>query len=318
VRVLITGVGGELGSRVAARLEAMPEVTDLLGIDIAAPALELERTRVTVLDPRERRLVTAAVSQFQPTAVVHLGIYEPDARSTPRAAVERTAAGTTTVLGVAAELGCLDRIVIRSGLEVYGRRRNSPSVPDESVVPDPTTPFGRSVLRAEQLAQAIGEESSVPVAAIRFAPIVGPNFPSPLARYLRLRIVPVSAIAEPPFSILHHEDAADAVVDALMRRLDGPLNVLGPGSVTMTQAIRLGRRIPLRLLGPQWTLARSVSSALGSPIPDHLLELLQRGRTADGSRAESLGLRPRPTRELIRDLFEWPTVPLAMRRREAA
>lgn len=319
MRILITGVGGELGSRVAARLESLPEIDEIAGLDIVAPHLHLRRTRVTVVDPRERRLVTAAVTRFQPTAIVHLGIYEPDARSTPRSAEERTAAGTTTVLGIAAEIGSLDRIVLRSGLEVYGRRRHSPPVPDETVVPDPTTPFGRSLFRAEQVAMSIGEESSVPVAALRFAPIVGPSFPSPLARFLRLRFVPVSAIADPPFSLVHHDDAADAVVAALLRRVDGPVNVVGPGAVTTTQALRLGNRMPVPVLGPQWTLARRASAALGSPIPDHLLELLQRGRTADGSRAQHiLDLHPTPTRELARSLFSWNPPPRALRRKDAA
>lgn len=319
MRVLITGVGGELGSRVAARVEALPDVEAVAGLDIVPPHLHLERTRVTVVDPRERRLVTAAVTQFRPTAIVHLGIYEPDARSTPRAAAERTAAGTTTVLGIAAELGTLDRIVVRSGLEVYGRRRHSPPVPDESVVADPTTPFGRSLLRVEDVAVSIGEESSVPVAELRFAPIVGPNFPSPLARFLRQRVVPVSAIADPPFSLVHHDDAAEAVVAALMQHYDGSLNIVGPGAVTTTQALRLGNRVPIPVLGPQWTLARRASAALGSPVPDHLLELLQRGRTADGSRARRvLGLQPRPTPELARELFSWNPPPRAMRRKDAA
>ncbi len=319
MRILITGVGGELGSSVARRLELLPEVEEIAGLDIVAPAHDLRRTRITVVDPRERRIVTAAVSRFRPTAVVHLGIYEPDARSTPRAAVERTAAGTTTVLGIAAELGSLDRVVIRSGLEVYGRRRHAPPVPDESVVPDPTTPFGRSLLRAEQVAMSIGDESSVPVAALRFAPIVGPNYPSPLARLLRLRFAPVSAIADPPFSLIHHDDAAAAVVAALLRRADGPLNVLGPGAVTTTQALRMGGRFPVPVLGPQWTLARRASAALGSPVPDHLLELLQRGRTADGTRARAqLHLHPTPTPELARELFSWPAPPRITTRRDAA
>jgi UDP-glucose 4-epimerase len=302
VRVLITGVGGELGSRVAARLEALTEVDEIAGLDIVAPSQRLKRTRVTVVDPRERRLVTAAVSRFE-----------------PRAASERTAAGTTTVLGIASEIGSLDRVVIRSGLEVYGRRRNAPSVPDENVVPDPTTTFGRSLLRVEQVAMSIGDEASLPVAALRFAPIVGPNFPSPLARYLRLRFVPVSAIADPPFAMVHHDDAARAVVEALLRRIDGPLNVLGDGAVTTTQTLRLGSRVPVPVLGPQWTLARSFSSLVGSPVPEHVLELLQRGRMADGARAaRQLGFTPTPTLHLARELYAWNPPPRAARHEDAA
>ncbi len=41
--------------------------------------------------------------------------------------------------------------VLRSGIEVYGRRRGTPSVPDEHVRVDPTTGFGHTLLKTELL-----------------------------------------------------------------------------------------------------------------------------------------------------------------------
>ena len=312
MRVLITGVGGALGSRVAAILERRQDVEAIEGFDVEAPRRPLRRVRTTVIDPRDRHIVVRAVQRFAPTAVVHLGIYEPDARATPRVAASRTEEGTLAVLGAAIDsaAGSLDRIVMRSGIEVYGRRRGSPVMPDESVVPDPTSSFGRSLLRTEQIAMATGAEAGVPVATLRFAPLVGPDFPSPLARLLRQRAVPISAMADPSFCLLHEDDAARAVVDALVRKPDGPVNVVGSGAVTTLQVLRLGRRIPIPVLGVQWAMARRASAWLGSPVPDHVLELLQRGRTADGGLAASvLGQVPRhSTIELAKQLFGWGKV----------
>jgi UDP-glucose 4-epimerase len=288
MRVFITGVGGALGGRVASLVEELKEVSAVGGMDVSAPTVELHRTEVSVIDPRERRLVSNAVRRFAPTAVVHLGIYEPDARATPRVAAERTMAGTTTVLGAAAEAGILDRIVVRSGFEVYGRRPSGAQVPDESTAPDPTSSFGRTLLRTEQLAQATAESADATCSLLRFATVVGPDLPSPLARYLRLRVVPVNGIPDAPIALLHVDDAARAVVAALRLQLDGPLNVAGAGSVTTFQAVLLGGNIPLPIFGPWWAIARRISSALGSPVPDHLLELLQRGRVADLSKLDVL------------------------------
>ena len=316
MRVLITGIGGVLGGRVAQLVEGLREVTDVAGIDVTHPDVALARTTVTVIDPRERRMLGRWVARFAPTVVVHLGVYEPDARASPHVAAERTQAGTTTVLGSAAQTGALEHIVLRSGLEVYGRRRGSPLVPDETVVPDPTTPFGRSLMRAERLAVATAQSVGIGCSALRFAPVVGPDHPSPLARYLRLRVVPVSAIADPPMSLLHVDDAARAVVAAMRLRLDGPLNLAGRGAVTTFQALRLGNRIPLPVLGPSWTLARRISTALGSPVPEHLLELLQRGRVADTGRLEVLAdlVPEHSTRDCATALFTWPTAALARHR----
>lgn len=310
MRVLITGMGGELGSRVTALLERAPEVSGIVGCDVEPPRGRLHRADFHLVDPRDRRRLVCLVTEVEPTAVVHLGVYEPHARSGPYAAAQRTTAVTIAVLGAAAELGSLERIVVRSGTEVYGRRKGALTRPDERVSPDPTTGFGTSLLQVEAVAAEAGATAGVPVTALRFAPIAGPHFPSPLGRLLRLPVVPVGAWSNLPFSLLHPADAADAVVAALVRGHDGPVNVVGAGAVTADQAARLGGRIPLPVSGPGWAVARRLAELAGAPIPDHVQELLVRGRVADGGRAgELLGMSPRrSTLEVVKELHEWATV----------
>src|SRR5438270_1527898 len=173
-------MGGELGMQVAARLVARPEVAEVAGMDVHRPQRRLRGAVFHEVDPRDRHRVLPIVREFEPTAIVHLGVYEPDARAEPRLARERTVANTVAVLGAAAELGSLDRMVVRSGLEVYGRGRGSVMAPDESVAPFPTSDFGRTLLEVERLAMATGRAANVPVTALRFAPLGGPRFPSPL------------------------------------------------------------------------------------------------------------------------------------------
>jgi UDP-glucose 4-epimerase len=119
--------------------------------------------------------------------------------------------------------------------------------------------------------------------------------------------------------LLHQEDAVAAVIAAATSTpYDGALNVVGAGAVTAFQAVRLGGRIPLPILGPELRLIRPVAELLGSPVPPHVLELLHRGRTADGTLAnEVLGIEPRSTVAVAKDLYEWATV-THIRRAEAA
>jgi UDP-glucose 4-epimerase len=149
MRVLITGMGGELGTRLANQLGADDRVEAILGVDIDPPRrrhpAEFHR-----IDPRDRARTSALIARFAPTALLHLGVYEPYARSSPRSAVERTAAGTLAAVTASVEAGALDRIVVRSGIEIYGRRRRSPLRPDEDVRPDPTSPFGHQLLHVER------------------------------------------------------------------------------------------------------------------------------------------------------------------------
>ena len=67
---------------------------------------------------------------------------------------------------------------------------------------------------------------------------------------------------------------------------------------------------PLPVVGPGWLLAGAGVELAGSPLPDHVRELLTRGRVADGSLAQDvLGVSPSyRTDEVVHDLFEWASV----------
>jgi UDP-glucose 4-epimerase len=175
------------------------------------------------------------------------------------------------------------------------------------------------LLDVELSARDAAESAGAALTLVRCAPIVGPHMSSPLGRLLRLPIVPTGGLSDLPFSLLHQDDAASAFVHALDSRYDGPLNVVGPGAVTGAQAARLGGRLPLPIVGPQWFTARAVAELFGAPLPPHVRELLTRGRTADGALAlRILGLRDLlSTPEVIRDLYDWATVTF-LRQSEAA
>ncbi len=310
MRVLITGMGGELGTRVANLLEADDTITEIVGLDGYPPRRRITRAVFHRVDPRDRRRAVHLVRELDPEVILHLGVYEPNARFGPTEARLGTAASAVSVLGAAASCPSLQRIVVRSGIEVYGRRRGAPSRPDESAAISPTTPFGRSIAHVEQVAGEASAVAGVPVTSLRFGPIVGPSFPSPLGRYLRLPVVPIPLpLVELPFCLTHQEDAAAAIVAAARADIDGPLNVVGPGAVTASQAVRRGGRIPLLAIGPGWPLARAAAELLGAPLPPHTHELLVRGGVADGSLAtEFLGVSPRATAEVLEQLYQWGEV----------
>src|SRR3954452_21362632 len=135
MRVLVTGMGGEIGTRVTNLLEGDERVDDILGVDIDPPRRRLYRAEFRRIDPRDRRKLVRIVRDFEPTAVVHLGVYEPNARAGPALARSLTHEFTVAALGAAADSPSLDRVVVRSGIEIYGRARGAATRPDESVAP---------------------------------------------------------------------------------------------------------------------------------------------------------------------------------------
>lgn len=309
-RVLVSGMGGELGSRVAALLELEPWVAHIEGLDVDPPRRRLRRAGFHMIEPGDRRRTLQVLRDVDPHVIVHVGVYEPDARAGPALAAARTSASSVHVLGGAVECPSLEAIVVRSGIEVYGRRRGAVTRPDETTPTDPTSAFGRMLDHVERLARQAGEAAEVPVTLVRLGSVVGPHVPSPLGRYLRLPAVPVSLLADPAFSLTHVEDAAAALVAAAARHWDGPVNVVSTGAVTTSQAVRMGARIPVPLVGPEWPAARVVAALAGAPVPDHVLELIHRGRTADCSLlGHALGIGPAwSTPEVVRHLFKWATV----------
>ena len=309
-RVFVSGVGGELGTLVAGLLEDEPWVGALAGIDADPPRRRLQRTTFHRIDPGEHDRIVDEVIGFNPHVLVHVGVWEPDARAAPAAAASLTDQAATSVIGAAAECKALEHVIVRSGIEIYGRSRGALTRPDESAPIRPTSEWGHTVADIERTAASVGGRVGVTVGPVRLAPVLGPHVPSPLGRLLRMPAVPFSALADPPFAVIEHRDAAKAIVAAARVGLAEPVNVVGRGAITGLQAARRGRRLPIPLIGPEWRVARAISHLFGAPVPDHVAEVFHRGRLADNGRMpELLGVEPEvSTPEVIDALYGWPSI----------
>ena len=309
-RVLVSGMGGDLGSRVAALLEQQGWVGSLSGLDVDPPRRRLHRAEFHLVSPTDHDRIVDAIIGFNPHVVVHISVWEPFSRATPATARQLTDDAATSILGAAAECRALETVIVRSGTEIYGRAHGAPTRPDESADIDPTCEYGRMLAGIERTAAEIGRRVGVTVGSIRMGTVLGPHVPSPLGRLLRMPAVPFSVLADPPFAVVEDIEVARAFVAAAERRLSGPVNVVANGAITALQAARRGRRIPIPLVGPDWEIARRISGLFGAPIPDHVIEALHRGRLADNARMEELvGFHPTTTTvEVVDKLYEWPTV----------
>ena len=68
--MLITGVGSAIGSGLARRLEADPEVEHVAGLDVRRPAAPLGRTKFIAADVRDPE-ITTVVPREEVDTVVH-------------------------------------------------------------------------------------------------------------------------------------------------------------------------------------------------------------------------------------------------------
>jgi len=313
-------MGSDLGSRVSTLLEAEPWVGRLLGVDVDPPRRRLRRAEFHLVSPTDHDRLVELITAFNPHIVVHIAVWEPFSRATPAVARQLTDEAATSILGAAAECRALESVIVRSGIEIYGRAHGAPTRPDESAELAPTCEYGRMQLDIERVAASIGARIGVTVGAIRSATVLGPHVPSPLGRVLRMPVVPFSVLADPPFAVVEDREAARAFVAAARRRLAEPVNVVANGAITALQAARRGRRVPLPLIGPEWVIARRLAGVFGAPVPDHILEALHRGRLADNSRMpELLGFRAESTTsEVVDKLYHWPSVVRTPARQQVA
>ncbi|MET0910712.1 MAG: NAD-dependent epimerase/dehydratase family protein [Ilumatobacteraceae bacterium] len=309
-RVFVSGVGSELGTLVASMLETEPWVGSLAGIDADPPRRRLTKTTFHRVPPDQHDRIVDIITRFNPHVLVHIGVWEPDARASPNVARHLTDQAATSIIGAAAECPALENVIVRSGIEIYGRGRDALTRPDETAEVRPTSDWGRTLAEIEHIASRVANRIGVSIGAVRLAPVLGPHVPSPLGRMLRMPVVPFSLLADPPFAVIQDRDAARAIVAASRAGLSQPVNVVASGAITCLQAIRRGKRVPLPLVGPEWRVARTMSYLLGSPIPDHVAETLHRGRLADNGRmADLLGVVPESTTsEVIDRLYGWPSI----------
>ena len=309
-RVVVTGIGGELGSRVGALLEEQTWIGEIVGIDANPPRRRLRRTVVHVVEPRENDVIAQRIVDANPHVIIHLGVWEPDARLSSHDAQMHTQAFAHAVFDAALRVPALESVVLRSGIEVYGKNGHSPLVPNEHQSLEPQSLFGHMLLGLEHKVSELAIARGTTATLLRLAPVVGPHVPSPLGRMLRLPAVPFNPIGSARFSVIEDGDAAQAFVSATQHQPHGAVNVVAEGSISIAQAAAVGHRLAIPTIGPGWWAAKSLAKIAGAPVPEHVVELLSHGRLASGeSMLHMLNFEPlHSTKQVLTRLYEWPSV----------
>lgn len=319
-RVLITGMGGELGSLVASMVERTDWAGDIVGFDVDPPRRHLSRAQFHRVDATDHDRIASLITEFNPHVLLHVGVWEPHARLATNEAETCTRLVAKAVFDAAHQADALETAVVRSGVEIYGRGAYSPAIAVETTPTAPNTTYGRMCLNIEEQATELRTARGVNVCTLRLAPVLGAHVPSPLGRLMRLPAIPYYGLGNPVFSVVEDHDAATAFVQAGERDADGIVNIVANGAISMLRATIVGRRIPLPSFGPGWWLARNASSIAGAPMPDHVADLMQNGRlVASNEAAHLLRFAPRhSTTEVVQHLYEWPSVERIPARRQVA
>jgi UDP-glucose 4-epimerase len=289
-RILITGIGGNLGRRLTQRLHRRASV---IGIDRRpVPGLpkDVELHRVDI----RRRQVEDIFRTSKASAVVHLNIMH-DPRASQEELHSFNIVGTSKVIEYCQRFD-IPKLVLLSSANVYGPSPDNNQFLDEQSPLMAATGFGdiRSLVELDMLGSTFfWRYPSIESVILRPVHILG-AVTNAASNYLRLKR-PISLMGfDPMVQVIHIEDVVSAIERALKPGIKGIFNVVGPGEAPLSALFKaLGTRsLPL----PGW-VARKVAQlawrARLSDFPPPELEHLRFICMADGRRArESLGFDP--------------------------
>ncbi len=290
-RVLVTGASTLLGRRVAARLGKRADVQTVVTADIRRGALE--PVGAPMASAPAGRSLAELIDDTPIDTVIHAGMC-PSRSGTPSVDAAEVIA-THQLTAAISGRGTPVRVVVAvSSTEVYVPRSSSPvwRREDEVLTPDPDSDEGLVCEAEESLRDLAEHQPHLSVAILRIADLAGPATSGALASLWHGRFVPYVAGYDPPFQVLHVDDAIRAIEHVADHELAGTMNVAARGFVTWRAAARLAGRaaVPAPVVPDSYVPA---VAALGLPaVPSGLADLLRFGRCVDTTTIEASGFAP--------------------------
>ena len=295
--VLVTGVAGDIGRRLAAQLAASPAVERVIGVDVLPPRGSLGDADFVRADIRNPVIAKVIVRERVDT-VVHTSVAAtPEAAGSRSSVKELNVIGTMQLFAACQQAPGLRKLVVKSSASVYGASNRDPAMFTEGMDAKrlPGGGFAKDITEVESYTRGFARRRpDVDVTTLRIAHVIGPRVSSPMTGYFRLPVIPTVLGFNPRLQFLHEVDALGALEHATVSDTHGTFNVAGDGVLTLTQALRrLGRpSVPL----PAFMLAAAASALGGSRSTDFSAEqvaFLTHGRGIDTTRMRSmLGFEP--------------------------
>ena len=246
--ILVTGVTGFWGSRVAARL-ANEAGIHVIGLDAEQPTGEIQGIDFIQADAWNPALPDLLRLE-QVDTVCHLA-FVPATR--PReAAFEQNVMGTTRLLGACAQAG-VRKVVLKSSTMVYGARPSNSAFLTESHSLRGSRRYGyvRDMVEIEAFCRGYRHQTpDTLVTILRFAGIIGPTTDTPMTRFLRAPGAPSLLGFDPMMQLIHEDDVVEALLHAVHCGANGVFNVAARDVLTLSKIRGLAGKPPLLVFHP--------------------------------------------------------------------
>jgi UDP-glucose 4-epimerase len=297
---MVTGVSRHLGGRFAQLLQADPDITRVIGVDVVPPKQDLgdaEFVRADIRNP----IIGKVISRAEVDTVVHMAVLATPVGAGGRATMkEINVIGTMQLLAACQKAPSVAKLVVKSSTSVYGSSPRDPAMFTEDQEPQALARSGYAKDSVEVEGYVRGfarRRPDVIVSTLRFANFVGPVVRTALTSYFSLPVVPTLLGFDPRLQFIHERDGLEAMWRATLEDRPGTFNVAGDGVLTLSQAVRRTGRPSVPLPQPAAPLLGQVMRRLGlADFSSEQLRFLAYGRGVDTTRMkEGLGLIPHYT-----------------------
>jgi UDP-glucose 4-epimerase len=296
--VLVTGVSRDLGRRFARAAADHPAVERVIGVDVVPPRGDVGGMSFVRADIRNP-VISKVIAKEDVDTVVHMSVIStPGANGGRSTMKELNVIGTMQLLAACQKAPSVRQLVVKSTTHVYGASSRDPAMFTEEMEPrrQPRGGYAKDVAEIEGYVRGFARRRpEVLVTVLRCANVLGPHVESPIARYLRMPVVPTVLGFDPRLQFLHERDLLAVMGHAVAAQVPGTFNVAGEGLLTLSQVVRRLQRptvaLPGFAFGGLGGVLRSVHVSEFSP---ELRALLTFGRGVDTTRMRrDLGFEPR-------------------------
>lgn len=236
MRIVLTGIAGRLGRRVAQRLSRHHEV---IGID-RRPCLGLPEGVVHHRLDLRRRPAEDVFRNSKIDAVFHMGVVH-NFRIPSERLYARNVIGTETLLRYVSKYKIKKLVLLSSG-DVYGPSpTNSHFIGEDApLMASQRFPEIRTLVAVDRTVQSFfWRHHDIETVILRPAHIVGPNVRNAPSNYLRLRIIPTLMGFDPMVQLIHEDDLLRMMDAALLPGIRGVFNLAGTEPVPLSRILKI-------------------------------------------------------------------------------
>ena len=302
MRIILTGIAGRLGRRLARRLSRAHEI---VGIDMRDPGALPPGVVHHRLDLR-RRPAEEVFRRSGADAVMHMGVVH-DFRAPSERLYARNVMATETLLTYVSRYQ-LGKLILLSSGDVYGPAPSNSHFIDEDapLMASQRFPEIRTLVAVDRLVQSFfWRHPDIETVILRPSHICGPNVQNAPSNYLRLPIIPTLLGYDPIMQLIHEDDLLRMMQATLRPGVRGVFNLAGTPPHALSRILKkLGKPtlpVPHRLFRAFLTRAWAWRM-VDFPAPE--LDYIRFNAVLDPRRAdEVLKLRPEVSMDELLEAF---------------